>query len=372
MGAGLRDRNMAGYGWHCLLLLGLLTGCTDMAAVDVPASAAASVPTPATTSASPAVDEPLARVASPVGGVFGPGSVWKVDVSSAPVAADSPAMVAGLAKQVATHFGSAAFNVHQFNTTFYVADPGTVRRRIGFHDCQRKGHVPRQLYDCMRGAHFDGVPIPDGAVPAAGTDAELTVWNPATDQLWEFWKAKRTATGWQACWGGRIDRVSRSPGFFRHGMGATATGLPNAGGMVGIRDAQLGHIRHALSLQLVDTDGWQRFSWPAQRSDGHNPRNLPHRIPEGTRLRLDPNLDVAALPLHPLARMIARAAQRYGFIVTDKGGAVAVLAESGAATQAATGNNPWTALLGASPSYAVLRHFPWGSLQALPHNYGSP
>jgi hypothetical protein len=304
--------------------------------------------------------------------VFGPLSEWKRDVSLAPLASNSAAMVAGLAQQVQAHYGGAAFNVGQYNTTFYVAPPGTVRRDVSFQDCQHKGHVPSQLFSPQRGAHFRQVPIPNDAVPARGTDAELTVWDPVSDQLWEFWKAKKVGAGWQACWGGRIDHVSTSPGYFPDGMGATATGLPNAGGMVGISEAELGQIEHALSLQLVDTDTWKKFSYPAQRSDGYNPGGVRNRIPEGTRLRLDPSLNVDSLPLHPLAKMIAKAAQRYGFIVTDKSGAVAVIAESGAGEKARTGTDPWTALLHGTPSYAIMRNFPWAHLQALPNDYGKP
>jgi hypothetical protein len=73
-----------------------------------------------------------------------------------------------------------------------------------------------------------------------------------------------------------------------------------------------------------------------------------------------------------VAAMIARAAQTYGFIVTDKGGAVAITAQGGAAEQAATGQDPWAALLGGLVDYRVMKKFPWNRLQALPQNYGRP
>jgi hypothetical protein len=329
-----------------------------------------SVP-PALPSGSPSVPVPAVG-GSPVGGVFGPASEWKRDVSAAPLAVNSAEMVQGLVKQVATHYGTAAFNANQYSTTFFVAKPGTPRKDVKFNDCQGKGYVPSQLHDPAQGAHFKDVPIPDEAVPAAGTDSELTVWDPATDQLWEFWVAKKRTDGWYACWGGRIDRVSTSPGFFPNRMGATATSLPNAGGMVGLAEARAGRIDHALSLQLVDLEHFTVVSYPAQRSDGWNPEKVPRRIPEGTRLRLDPGVDVDALNLHPLAKLIAKAAQKYGFIVTDRSGAVAVLGESGAPEQARTGTDPWQALLKGTPGYAMMRNFPWHKLQALPHNHGKP
>ncbi len=84
-------------------------------------------------------------------------------------------MIRGLAGQVRVRYGgNAAFNVSRYNTTFYVAEPGATRSDVAFWDCQGKGHVPGQLYDPKRGAHFKAVPIPTDALAANGTDAELT------------------------------------------------------------------------------------------------------------------------------------------------------------------------------------------------------
>ncbi|MEB0161112.1 hypothetical protein, partial [Pseudomonas sp. AH2 (2023)] len=71
------------------------------------------------------------------------------------------------------------------------------------------------------------------------------------------------------------------------------------------------------------------FSYPAQRSDGSLRPGTPNAIAEGQRFRLDPSLDVDSLKLTPLGKMVAKAAQKYGFIVVDKGGAVGVGVESG-------------------------------------------
>ena len=136
-----------------------------------------------------------------------------------------------------------------------------------------------------------------------------------------------------------------------------------------------------MSLAIVDTEWASSFSYPAQRSDGYNPRNVRNAIPEGMRFRLDPSVDVDALRIHPLAKMIARAAQQYGFIVSDKAGAVSVIAESGAAVKAATGIDPWgdrdpatgrLPLLGGAQPYSIMVGFPWNRMQALPMDYGKP
>ncbi len=296
-----------------------------------------------------------------------PSSVWARRVDTAPVATDSDALVGDLMGQVAQAYGGiAAFNVSGYNVSAVTAAPGQARVTVHWDNCQHKPYTPPGLLG--PGGQFDRVPIPDTAIPAAGSDAELTVLSPSTDQLWEFWQLHRTGRRWSACWGGRIDHVSRSPGYFANGFGASATGLATVGGMVSVAEGRSGVIDHALALAVTDPAPWDHVSWPAQRSDG-SPGST-GLIAEGTRFRLDPHLDVRALGLSPLATAIARAAQRYGFVVSDKASAVSVIAQNGALAQLRTGANPWQAILAGTPSYEVLRHFPWEHLQALPADYG--
>lgn len=309
-----------------------------------------------------------AATTAPVVGVFGLPSFWRTSIRTAPVAPESAAVVADLTKQVSSHYGgNAAFNNGAYSASFYTASPSTPRIDVAFYDCQHKGWTPAILFSGP--AHFRSVPVPANAQAAPGTDKELTIWSPSSDQLWEFWQFEKTATGYRACWGGRIDNVSRSRGYFLDGAGATATGLAHAGGMIGVAEAQAGKITHAIELNVIDAATFTKFAWPAQRSDGYDPSGT-HLVQEGARFRLDPALDVASLRLHPLAAMIARAAQEYGFVINDKGGAVAVIAEGGQATVNAGGADPWTKLLNGTPSYAMLKGFPWSKLQQIPLGYG--
>src|SRR6185437_8158383 len=148
-------------------------------------------------------------------------------------------------------------------------------------------------------------------------DEHMTVWQPSTDKLWEFWKMHLASDGWHARWGGEMDNVSTSPGYFTHSgitndWGASATSLPLLGGLVTEADLQRGYINHALAISLVQTEQ-NCWSWPAQRTDGATAASAGvSPIPEGTRFRLDPAIDVASLNLPPLTRMLAQAAQTYG------------------------------------------------------------
>lgn len=307
---------------------------------------------------------------SPLGGLFSQRSAWEADVRGAPVNPNSAAMASNLASQVSTRYGGvAAFNVYNYNTTVYTVPRGQPRADVAWDNCQNKSYTPDGLLGPT--GQFGQVPIPAGAVPSQGGDGELTIYSPSTNQLWEFWRPVLTNGVWHACWGGRIDSVSTSPGYFTNGFGASASGLAISAGAITLAEAQAGQINHALSLAIPDPAPWNTFSWPAQRSDGSPSSTSP--IMEGARFRLDPSIDVGTLGLTPIAAMMARAAQKYGFIITDMAGAVSVSAESSNALVAQQGGaDPWTALMAGTPSYYIMKNFPWDKLQALPTDYGKP
>ncbi len=216
---------------------------------------------------------------------------------------------------------------------------------------------------------FQAVPLPRRARPANGADRHLTVWQPSTNRLWEFFGLERGSDGWHARWGGAIDRVSKSPGYYtssswpgaRFYWGATATSLPVAGGVITINELRRRRIDHALALNIKRVRAGA-FSWPAQRSDGQTPGE--DQIPEGARFRLDPDLEIDTLGLHPVTAAIARAAQRYGLVVRDKSTTVALYAED--PTRYA--RDPYLELL--APYYPgqvnrLLDDFPWHKLRLL-------
>jgi hypothetical protein len=208
-----------------------------------------------------------------------------------------------------------------------------------------------------------GVPIPRGAREAWGGDHHLVVWQPSTDTMWELWGAQKTKAGrWTAQWGGRMDHLSRSPGYFTDASGvlagATASSLPLAGGLITRADLARGRIDHALAMAIPSTREGV-WSLPAQRSDG-NVKSATS-IPQGARFRLDPKLDIDAMHLPRFTAMMAKAAQRYGIYVRDTSPTVTFYAED----PVTIGSNPWPKAISPS-SAAVLKAFPWDRLQVMP------
>jgi hypothetical protein len=306
--------------------------------------------------------------------LFAPDSIWNRAVPrSAPLDPGSRPMVKELAREAQSELALGVgpwVSTDTYSTTVYTvaARAPTVRVALAH---------PSVANAALRAA-FARVPIPAGAVAARGTDAVMTVYQPARDRLWEFWQARRLGDVWHASWGGAIEHVSQSPGYYTRASwpgaatnwGAGGASFPVIAGLMTIAELRAAHIDHALSMALPSPRGGV-FAWPAQRTDGSNGDRC--SIPEGAHLRLDPRLDVAALGLPPITRMIALAAQRYGIVITNRtNSSIDFYAEDpnahGPANYSSGGPTPYYGPGGLFDGLwpaAFLHDFPWRSLQVL-------
>jgi hypothetical protein len=303
----------------------------------------------------------LGRTAPPATRLFATTSFWNRSVSGEAIDPSSAALVRSLAAEAGREEESGIgpwIATTEASTPLYRVGKNQPRVRVRL---EAQGTPSEQALQRA----FAAVPIPPDARPANGQDAHLTVWQPSTDRLWEFWQARRTADGWSARWGGAIRNVSKSPGYYTasawpgasRNWGATASSLPKIGGTMTIAELRRGRIDHALAVDLPAPRAGT-FAWPAQRTDGTGP---PTALPEGARLRLDPAVDIDRLDLPPVGKTIARAAQRYGLVVRDqthKG--ISLFAEDPAGQP-----NPYAELFDGKTPLEILRRFPWDRLQVL-------
>jgi hypothetical protein len=183
---------------------------------------------------------------------------------------------------------------------------------------------------------------------------------------------KTSTGGWRACWGGKMTNVSSNPGIWTKPYGAAATGLPFAPGQITADELRSGVINHVIGIAIVDAENWDKWSWPANRSDGWNSANVPNRIWEGQRFRIDPTVNIDALNLSRVGKMVAIAGQKYGFVVWDKAGSISLRFENPKSLTLVGQADPYPDLFGGMPNYAVLNGVPWDKLQFLPVNYGNP
>jgi len=300
--------------------------------------------------------------------IFSPSSFWYQPIPvDAPLHPNSAGFVAEFQRQKAAYYGTVNINTRDYSSPVYKVESSVPTVKVVQWDCQKKGYTDPGLAQ-----QWSAVPIPAYALPSKGTDAEMTIYQPSSDTIWEFWQTRKVDGQWQACWGGRLQNVSRSYGVFDKHYGTTATSLPFLGGQITAEELQRGEIRHAIGIALVEIERADIYSWPANRSDGLNPDKAANRIPEGLRFRLDPAVDVDKLNMSRAGKIIAKAAQKYGFIVLDKAGAIAIRAQNAVSYTALGAEDPYPILFEGKPNYAVLNGFPWNHLQFLPMNYGKP
>jgi hypothetical protein len=304
---------------------------------------------------------------------FAPTGPWNTRLpADVPLAPNSAAIVNNIALDKTDNFGSWAINTDTYSTPIRYVGRDTPTQRWTFSNCLNMPQLAPVIADSLA-----AVPTPPDLITSQGTDESTTIYQPSTDTYWDFWRAEKDASGqWSACWGGKIEHYSRNPGIFPNPLGATATGLPLGAFTIRISELQRGYIDHAVNLVTVRTRA-NCFSWPATRDDGNTAGS---DIPcEGQRFRLDPTFDVSTL-YSPAARIIARAMQQYGLILTDKGGAVVTYAEDPRPYMASHGGvDPYQALMDpdnllppGTAKFVILGQIPINRLQALPFNYGQP
>src|SRR5271166_1877369 len=300
---------------------------------------------------------------------FSPRSFWNQPVSDHAALDPSSAEVVGsLANEMATEEHAERgpwINIGAYGVPIYTvsAQQPTVRVRLAAIPQGGVSAIARSesVHALQKG--WRAVPLPPDARPASGTDGHLVVWQPRTDRLWEFWQLVRRPFGWSGSWGGAMRHVSRSDGVYSSkawpgagsAWGASASSLSIAGGLITLEDVKAGRIDHALAIAVPNVRGGV-YALPARRTDGSS--NDPLSLPEGAHLRLDPALNLTALHLPPLTRMLAEAAQRYGLYIRDGGPIGAFFGQRPAPTEANPYNGPNGYFEGKYPNQ-ILAPFPW-------------
>lgn len=215
-----------------------------------------------------------------------------------------------------------SIDVTQYTYPLYYAEPGaalwtiTATGRAATHEPtgERTDHSDKKLQ----------VPLPAGALPAAGTDGQIVVIDRATGDEYDMWQVHnidpntKTAT---------CSNETRYKGAM-YGPGTTSpvtywsqgAGLPYSAGLIRPHEMAAGRIPHA--LQILGNWTAPTFVYPATKSDGNDSSG----IPEGSTIYIPASYDIATMKdrngaaLIPEAKIIARALQEFGAIVVDTSG----------------------------------------------------
>ena len=335
---------------------------------------------------------------------FGSNAAWNQPLPAHPqIDSSSGRIVSGLALWIglkSTQQEYPGIATDRFSTPIYTVGAGAGRVPVVIDP-----GAPWQstLIDAINANN--GIPLPATAQPAAGTNGHITVYDSSADTLYELWHASSPSMNatncvhtlpwgapchrdgqWHADWGGLMDNVSTSSGYFSvnswpgltgtqgYNWGATATSLPLLGGLITFNDLDSGTINHALAGAFAGVKTCANyFMAPAQREDGLS--ILPDCLPEGARLQLDPAYNVSADSNPPLVKAIERAAQTYGIVIRDKtadtfsfyGQDPRTLTSNPYTTGPGVGGvaNGGQGYFGGVPQSFLFRRFPWSRLRVI-------
>jgi hypothetical protein len=227
---------------------------------------------------------------------------WNQDVSNAPVAANSDAIIDALGgSDLHPDFGSP----REYGIPYKVVGKRAKRVRVKFTaygDESDKGRYRVPL----------NAPVEGGA--GADGDRHVLVYDKAFCKLYELYRAlpDRRRKRWEADSGVIWDLRSaalRTDGY----TSADAAGLPIFPGLIRYDEVARGEVDHAIRVTFSTTrDGWLH---PASHCAGST--QSADAPPMGMRLRMRAGYDISGLT--GAARVIATAMKRYGMIVADNG-----------------------------------------------------
>lgn len=205
----------------------------------------------------------------------------------------------------------------------------------------------------------DTMPLPNGTPIPPGSDGQIAVADPTTNKVFAIWQAVHSG-GWGASWGAEVDLhgngLEQPPGS------STASGISRFAGVIRASEIAAGQIPHALFF-ATDMADQASYRFPASKTDGDNAAGVAIPIAEGSRVQLDPSIDVAAIPgITPGEIAVAKALQMYGAYCGDKGGARMTFAFEYQAD-----GNPGQVYsdAGLAWDYFDMNHIPWSSLRVL-------
>lgn len=285
--------------------------------------------------------------------IFDPNSFWFQRLpNNPPIATDSAAIMARI---TAAYPGTVSLDRTQYTPEVVVASNSDPLVSFSWDNVTGAASSLNLLTE-----HLNNVRIPTSAAPASGTDAEIAIWNRDTGQYTDIWSAKKISnTQWSAAWGGTIQNPRSNAGIHVHPYGAVAAGFAFLPGMVMADEVRDGHIPHVVGIGLPKALINSGISAPATRTDGDSA--TANSISEGQRLILPASVNVQALNVSKVCKMVARAAQEYGLIVWDRGETSwTIRAQNGVGMT----TNPWPSLLNnvADP----LAGFPMSQMKVMP------
>jgi hypothetical protein len=228
---------------------------------------------------------------------------------------------AGNPPDVELHIRAGASAVFPFSYHPYVSQSG------------REFRLPRQYAPIRRNA--DGtapaVRTPAGLRSSGNADGHMVIFQP-DGSAFEAFAAITLSEGTVVCASYQVTD-SAGPGDGRQN-GVTASMIPVYAGLVRKVELDAGLIDHAIKIVAPASLLAPEFVYPALAFDRAALTEDPPysgTLPMGARLAIPKDVDLAGLKLRSqVGKVVAEAAQRHGFIITDRGGrGITLITEAG-------------------------------------------
>lgn len=237
-------------------------------------------------------------------------------------------------------------NLHSWTMPIYEVTKDTPRvnvaKRIMHHTGEGKTffiHSKEYIGENHPLGHGPGfgidVPIPENALPDKEADSHMALVDYEQGLAWDMWAVEKKPDGtWWSCTGMKYNLYGSgvfNPKDFAihngesiHMYGPSrASGVPIIAGMIMHDEIMEGIIEHKLACACQRVGLLEHFYPPAIWTDG----SYPNGIPEGSLIQLDPELDLDTFELSTQEKVIAKALQEYGAVMTDFSGGATLYGE---------------------------------------------
>ena len=245
---------------------------------------------------------------------FPASNAWNTDISAAPVAPHSNALIAsiGLTRGLHPDFGSGLYNGAPIGIPYVVVSGTQAKVPITFTDYGDEsdpGPYPAPANAPIEGRKADG--------SAFGGDRHVLVIDRDANRLYEMGNADPQPDGsWRASGGAvfHLDSDTVRPGGLPGWTSADAAGLPIFPGLARYDEAASGVIRHALRFTVNNSR--RAYVPPATHwASSDTSANLP---PMGMRVRLKASYVIPA-NFSTESKAILQSLKTYGMLVADNG-----------------------------------------------------
>jgi hypothetical protein len=255
---------------------------------------------------------------------FSASSPWNTPIAANPeIDPDSDLMISTLSAEV-SDLGAAFV---KWTTPVHVIDSAQARK-VSVYSI--KGPKNSDV-DPNEDGIVENIPMPACIWPDPERDGHMVMVDPVARKSWEFSRFGMDTNGNYTSSGISIWDLNGAgyhapfTGSYWWTYGSNGAGVPWIGGIIRPEEIAAGEITHAILCatpvnRKCTVDGQkEQVCIPACKTDGWGIGTA--YIPEGARLQLDPNLDLDALKLSPETKVVARAMQTYGMIVSDNSSA---------------------------------------------------